>query len=647
MFNQLTKSMKKRYIINFQIGLILAFIGFNTMIECSAQVSLNRKEKRIYNEAYKYARGTNNRRAASMFRQLYEKNPNDIDVAYNLGLCYVNGSLNPDSALFFLSRVEELDDGEWHEARTDLKFAIARIYQLKYEFDKALAIYDEIEKNDDSSETVEKIFHEREVCATAKQLVANPVRLSTRLLENSINSDYNDYRPVVSADMQTLIFTSRRREALERPKYQDGQYEEKLYTSSRNADGKWGKAKQMDLIKHRGAQQTAVSVSDAMGELYLCSDGDIYISRRDTATGQWQPAKPLEGSINSKAEEKFASISSDGQELYFSSNRDGGFGGFDIYRSFRLPNGKWGEPRNLGEVINTEFDEDAPVIHPSKPLLYFCSQGHNTMGGSDIFYSELNADSTFSPAVNIGYPINTPDDDLYFVPTAKKNFAYYASIQWIEGHSSGYNIYEVEYDEPEINRLVLVKGKVVSSSPSGVRITARANGEIVGTYMANERNGDFVMLLNENQNYEIYAESYDTTVVQRIQLQQGEGYNLTGQKRSLEDFVFNDQEEDTNDAEQYASASAGSDNDNGENNLPKGKFTVQILSMKRPVRFAEIGLDEKQLYEISYKDGWIVYSYGSYDKLSEARAVCENVKQSTPFSDAFVRNSDQYLRFVK
>lgn len=529
--------MKKHYTINASIAALVLLLS-TTSLNVDATGSTAGDEKKLYNAAFKMAQNTDNVHAVAIFRKLYEQNPNDIDVVYNLGLCYMNGSLNPDSALFFLNIVDDQDEGDWHEARTDLKFAIARIYQLKYEFDKSLAVYKEIQRNDTTSATAKRLAYERKVCNTAKDLMAMPVMLKTNIIGGDINTNFNDYHPVVSSDMQTIIFTSRRKEATDVTPYDDGQYEDKLYTAQREANGKWGNVTRLNLLSKPGAQEAAVSIADELGELYLCSDGDIYISRRDSLSGKWLPAVAVEEPVNSKYEENFASISPDGQQLYFSSNRDGGMGGFDIYRSYRLPNGRWGEPRNLGPSINSEYDEDSPVIHPTQPLLYFSSTGHNTMGGMDIFYSQYNeTDSSFVGTMNIGYPINTPDDDLYFMPTSQQNIAYYSSMMWSDGNS-GYNIYEIEYEEPEVNRLVLIEGKIVASNPSSVRITARVDGNIVGSYLANDKDGNFIMLLPENQNYEIHAEANGRDEVRTVNLTKGEGYNITGKRHTLDPFIF-------------------------------------------------------------------------------------------------------------
>jgi len=138
--------------------------------------------------------------------------------------------------------------------------------------------------------------------------------------------------------------------------------------------------------------------------------------------------EPLSDKINSESFEMHASTTKDGNILYFTSNRDGGYGGFDIYKSFKDENGEWSEPENLGSTINTAFDEATPFITENREKLYFSSKGHKNMGGYDIFYSERN-NNTWSKPVNMGYPINTTDNDKFFFPLKNGKIAYYPKIK--------------------------------------------------------------------------------------------------------------------------------------------------------------------------------------------------------------------------
>lgn len=611
-----------------------------TMALCAiniyAQEMSNAAEKK-YKMAIQYAEESNNTKAISMLQDLYKSYPNNIDITYNLGLCYMNMSGNPDSALYFLNKTFQLDTEEWGEEKNELMIAIARVKQLKYDYDGALKAYKQVEQHDADKNWKETIERERFICENAKIMINNPVRLQIRRLSEKVNCTENDYRPIISDDMCTLIYTSRRKSHV-RTRFQDGQNEERTYISTRaSINDEWDEAELIEKLFSSKGQETATCLRDS--ELYIVRDGNIYISKLDTA-GTWQKAEKLAQPINSKFEEKYAYVTPDGTEMFFSSNRDGGLGGFDIYHSFRLPNGQWGIPKNMGNIINTEFDEDAPVKHPQKNILYFASNGHNTMGGYDIFYTIGNEnDSTFEAVQNIGYPINTPDDDLFFVPTTQKDMAYYASIKWdsSEDEFTGYDIYEVEYDEPEVNKLVILSGIIRNGKTA--KITAETDdGEQLGRYLANSETGKYIIVGEEGRTYHITADNGTEKTSVDVTTQIGDSYYKLGHTIQVETIEF-----------------AANDNDNVEpqapidkvNNAPK-TYTIQIMSLRKPLDKSKVkGLDTDQIYEHVYRDGWYVYSYGQFNSAREAKPVKNMIIESTPYNDSFIRNNKQYEKFTK
>ncbi len=605
---------------------------------------MNSSSRKKFDLALQYAEESNNRKAIDLMQELYKKYPDDINLTYNLGLCYLNMSGNPDSALFFLNKTLKLDDSnEWTEERIETTIAIARIRQLKYDFDGALKEYKKVERHDETGDWKEMIEHEREICNNAKIMMNSPVRLQVRRLGENVNCDENDYRPLVSDDMKTLIFTSRRKNNV-RTQFEDGQNEERTYIATRKSlDEEWGGTEPIRNMFSSKGQETATCLRDS--NLYVVRDGDIYVSHLDTA-GVWSPAKPLSPAINSKSEERYACISSDGTQLFFSSNREGGFGGFDIYRSFKLPNGEWGLPLNLGANVNSEYDEDAPVLHPTKDILYFSSNGHNTMGGFDIFYAPYSpADSTFEAVVNIGYPINTPDDDLYFVPTAVKDMAYYASIKWDNSGDefTGYDIYEVEYDEPELNKLVIFSGVVKSHEPHAVRVVAQADGEDIGRFVPNAETGKFVVVVEEGKSYTILADNGSIEKRLVVNTSVGDSYSKLGHTVVIDPFDFVEDEDAA-----IAAAAAKEAQAKAEALLDERKYTVQILSLREPLDYSKVNnLEPDMISEHVYRDGWYVYSFGSYDTYKEAVAAKSKVVSNTPFGDAFIRKVSQYKKFVK
>jgi outer membrane protein OmpA-like peptidoglycan-associated protein len=158
----------------------------------------------------------------------------------------------------------------------------------------------------------------------------------------------------------------------------------------------------------------------------------------------WSKPKLLRGKVNSISRETSLCITKDGNTVYFiSDNKKASLGGTDIFSSDRMPDGKWGKPYNLGNLLNTVYDEAAVRLSENDSILYFSSKGHNSMGGYDIFRSEKLPGGLWSPPENIGYPINTPDDDLFYFPSSKTKSAFYTTL--LEKGIGGKDIYRVVF----------------------------------------------------------------------------------------------------------------------------------------------------------------------------------------------------------
>ncbi len=641
--------------------------------------NLKGNDLKNYEAGLDFAERTDYATAIRYFHKVYKNNPENINVLYNLGLCYVNMSGNPDSALYFLKKVNAMDKSNWSEAKGELLIAMGRAYQLKFQFDEALRMYTIIRTNDSEGVFTDIVEDETEICNNAKILVDNPIDIKVKRLPDGINSECNDYRPVLSGDQQTLYFTSRRKSDnydKDAP-FTDGQYEEAIYTS-RYLDGKWTKAERIkNLFPDKVGQESVTCVAKDNTELYLIRDYEIYVSHKDSLTGEWQQAEMLSYPINTggRSHQKYAYVTEDGEQMYIVSDREGGFGGYDIYRSFRLPNGQWGVPKNLGPMINTDKDEDAPILHPTQNILYFSSAGHNTMGGMDIFYTPQRNDSTFEAVQNVGYPINTPDDDLYFVPTATKDKAYYASIAYGEDKlSSSFDIYEVEYKEPEINTLVVVQGSVNVVAGTYVSIIVEEDGEQIGRFRPNDKTNRFVLILEAGKEYEIIATDGRNQIRQTVEVSKKECYTETNTVKDIGvfDFIKKAEEVEAERQKQLAEqreadrehgiiyCNASSD-DGGGDGGPEEKsefdnpldltkpYVVQILSAKKKIDPNQLqGVDVEQVIEIVYKtDDWVVYSVGNFATYREAKLKQEEIVARTPYDDAFVRDAHQYLKWIQ
>ena len=659
--NITTGRMKVIYIVFVLLMIFVSSVGLKAQGTSSAK-ELSSVQKRLYDKAIDYGRMANQKRAIDILRIIAKENPDNIDVNYNLGLCYVNVSGNPDSAIYFLKRTVQLDTQPWTDDNVDLHIALNRAYQQKYDYQSALAELDLIGINNKSGYNAAVLKRERDICQNAKVLMMNPVKLEVTNLGDSINSEYDDYRPVLSSTGNEMIFTSRRYDVGKTVRFDDGQYEESAYYV-RFKDGRWSAPTRIEnlFVSKTKGQEAVTCIANEDRELYIYRDGAIYMSTRENVDSEWGIATKLPEPINGYGEVRYVCVSNDGQQMFFSSNSEGGFGGYDLYHSYRLPNGNWGVPVNMGPSINTDYDEDAPVLHPNSNILYFSSQGHNTMGGYDIFYTIQNPDSTYEAVKNIGYPINTPDDDIYFVPSPMADVAYYSSLRWDDNAdnrtSRGYDIYKVVYDEPELDKLAVISGVVLVDPGVTPRISTKLSNEETGRYQPNSK-GRFVLIVEAGYDYDLHVTCGDLDSLFVVHTAKTESFskmgkpidmgtiNLRTNNFMLSPFaVVNDTEsvpQDLNIAEGKKESVVRTEQQQGRTSCDG--FTVQVLSLNKVLeaeRLVGIGIDELKEEKVG---DWYVYTYGIYSSYREAQDCLAQIISETPYKDAIVIRTTRYKK---
>ena len=322
----------------------------------------------------------------------------------------------------------------------DIEYWIGRSYQYGENFDKALEFYNLYKKKlagkssyqgKDKIDlaTVDRAIFE---CENGREFVASPGNFSIVNIGREINSEYEDYGPVLNENEDEIVFTTRRRDDnLNENVFEDNKPYEDIFTAKKTG-GTWSYAKNLGPVVNTPYHESSVALSADGNTLFIFNDeggGDIFYSERQP-TGEFGPKIHLPGIINSSFEEKSISISKDEKTLYFSSNRPGGFGGLDIYKATKDSKGQWTNVKNLGPKINTEMDDDGLFIDYDDVTLFFSSKGRKGMGGYDVFKSTFNPTTNeWSEPINLGYPINTPDDDIYFVITKDAKRAYYSSVR--------------------------------------------------------------------------------------------------------------------------------------------------------------------------------------------------------------------------
>lgn len=320
----------------------------------------------------------------------------------------------------------------------DILYRIAKAYHEALFFDDAIkyyklykkAITDAAAAQLKSSVMKEHIKTSKRIheCENAKVVVAHPYAHKIFHLSNIVNTEFAEYTPSVSADNKKMIFTSRRPGGTSEDKDKDNGNFEDVWMTVKDEKGEWTAPENLGPPVNTASHDACVAMDASGKELFLyrtTNGGDIYYSIFEK--GVWTKPEAMK-EINTKSKEPSISISANGKTIFFSSDRPGGYGGLDIYRIDKNKDGSWTEALNLGSLVNSEYDEDSPFISPDMKTLYFSSNGHNNMGGYDIFSASYDPKKRVcGRPLNLGFPINSPDDDIYFAISGDRKTAYFSS----------------------------------------------------------------------------------------------------------------------------------------------------------------------------------------------------------------------------
>ncbi len=480
--------------------------------------------------------------AIPMYLKANDFNPNNAMLNFKLGACYLY-STDRNKALGYLEKAYQLNPSV--EAR--LNYYLGQAYHLKYEFDDAIKFYSKYQSvviNNPDPWYREELQMRIQHCYNGKKVIEEPIRVFIDNLGTSINSKYNEYGAVISADESVIIYTARRNNST------GGKIDpvlnenfEDLYISYKNEDGSWSPSE--NLGKNVNSDDhDAVSAVSADGQRVI-----IYLGRKNNAGDlyecvlngdEWSKPESLGKNVNTKEyHESSACYSPDGNTIYFVSNKPGGIGSHDIYMTQRDEKGKWGPATNLGTTINTKYDEEGVYMHPDGKTLYFSSKGHTSIGGYDIFKTVLDASTnTWSQPENIGYPVNTADDDVFFVISADGKHGYFTSSNQPETEGLR-DLYVITFLGPEkpmvLNnednllaeatapikerviapvvevkeaQLTILKGVItdfLSKEPleASIEIVDNEANQTIATFKSNSKTGRYLVSLPAGKNYGI------------------------------------------------------------------------------------------------------------------------------------------------
>lgn len=381
-------------------------------------------------------------KAQNNYITILRSEPDNADIKYRLGICYLNSEDEKTKAIAYLEEAvqnisEKYNPSSFKEtnAPIDALFLLGSSYRVNNELDKAIEAYSRYKDYLDPKDkyNIEVVDQYIRNCNLARDMLKNPVNMTAINLGKPVNTEMPNFNAVMSGDGKILIYATPGRQGYD-------------IFSTTFADTAWTTPKNITSVLGTGKYMKPADLSyDGLTLLLMLDDpmnADIYACHY--TKGRWSKAEPLSKEINGKSNETHASLTADGKTLYFTSDRKGGEGDLDIYKSELDSKGEWGKPVNLGAAINTRFNEETPFVTDDGQKLYFSSEGHNGIGGYDIYYYDFSNPS--AGAVNVGYPLNTTDNDLFYAPWGDGTTAYYA----YKGSDTygGRDIYRVKVEKP-------------------------------------------------------------------------------------------------------------------------------------------------------------------------------------------------------
>ncbi|HXU28543.1 MAG TPA: hypothetical protein VN698_15030 [Bacteroidia bacterium] len=493
----------KHYIYFTFLALLISFSSY-------AQKNHSKQFKETLNDADILFDADDFKNAEQKYLSIYKEDTTNEHLNLNIAICKFKLKEFPDSILPYLIKV---DKSKYAEAQ----LYEAKIFHLEHKFNEAIEHYGKYKKFDENKRDIKNTEVDRliDISKHAAEYMSNPHKAIIKNVGAGINTKYPDYVPLISADESVLYFTSRRPGSTGEQTDAWGNYYEDVYVSY-NKNGEWTNAENIGSPINSKTHDACVALSADAQQMIIYRtstdglSGDLYST--EATTKGWTSPEKFGPQINTEYKEVSACFSPDGNCIIFSSDKPGGFGGKDLYRVLKLPNGKWSLATNLGSTINTKYDEDAPFISVDGVTLYFSSKGHETMGEFDIFKTKLNEDWALEKVEDIGYPVNTVGDDIFFVVNGNAKHGYYSSLNE-NSTEVGYESEDIYFIDMHFNendlvvkKCLAVQGKSEHPAAAKISLIDKETNKVSGLYHSNGNTGSFIIAINPYCSYKLVAE---------------------------------------------------------------------------------------------------------------------------------------------
>ena len=587
--------------------------------------------------------------ARPIYDSLYKKHKSNIYVGYLLGTCSIYDSHFQAKAEPLIKAAESIK-----LKLADYDYYLGKAYLVNDKYQDAITQFEKYKLNPLNSDSKNEVDYQITVCKSAISLENKSAVTKITNVGPPINTFGSEYSPILPSSESFMIFTYRGERSMggkqilpNRVDEKNGIYFEDVMISYKDDKNKWTDPKPINTINTNG-HDAAVHISHDGQKLFIYRNigvghGDIYMSKLDGFN--WTIPEKVKG-INSNFWEGSVCLSPDEKTIYFSSERQGGIGGRDIYYAQLMPDGNWGNVKNLGPDINTKFDEDAPFIHADGKTLFFASTGHNTIGGYDIFRSELKLGKWSTP-YNVGKPINTMQDDKFYVVSSDGERGYYSSER-----KDGYGQQDIYVVEPGLfgkpTALVLVTGIVTyDNAPIKAEIVVKSKlsqKDYSGIFNSNSINGDYLINLPSGNEYQIVYKYQNTILTKDISTALVDSFA----KIEINTELFSDEYLKLNYAKIDSSAFKSEEFSNlsltneqllvkyGNTIIDSLNYTVQIGAYKILENFNYsrlIGLPKTQ--RKTFTDNITRFTIGSFKTLNEANEILLKAKKNG-IRDAFI-----------
>lgn len=477
-----------------------------------AQPQTNQPEESYENigESKKQFQSRNYKTALKGFLSRYKSESSNPELNVLIAQCYMNANLDKSKAISYIEFATNQP-----QVQPEWWFELGRAYHFNKRFDDAITSFEKyIAVVGKKEKEIKKARRMIEICKNAKELTAKPLNLTFENLGKKINSEFADYYPLLPNNGSMLIFTTRRKGNTGGVLDPDGFYTSEIYYSE-NKSGSWTKAKNIGVKLNTEYDEEAVGLSPEGKNLMVYIDhednyGDLFLSKWDKKS--YQLAEDVGASINTNKVETAGMTNEDGTVLFFATYKAGGRGGSDIWLSRKLPNGEWGTPENLGDEINTEYNEDFPFIDADGKTLYFASDGWKTIGGYDVFKTVFDSSSgKWSEPQNLGYPLNDMEDNLVVSFLKNRRYAYVSAFR-ADGNGD-LDIYRVVNNNYEAKKSVItlrVTGGDTATVVSAAKITVKAApaDNVYGEYKTRKNGKTAVVLEGGKYTLVIEAKGY-------------------------------------------------------------------------------------------------------------------------------------------